>query len=104
MQESHRYDVVEAAFGAKDPLADIKDLMKRIEIISALVNEENYSSMHEATNRIIRILKSERATSSPSPEYFVKDVEKQLFECAKFIKEDNYAGLVKASRMYSYNW
>ncbi|MDD3013719.1 MAG: glycine--tRNA ligase subunit beta, partial [Candidatus Gastranaerophilales bacterium] len=70
LQETYRYDVVEAAFGAKDPLADINDLMKRLEKILALVNEENYSSIHDAANRIIRILKSEKTTISPNPEYF----------------------------------
>ncbi|MDD3014086.1 MAG: hypothetical protein PHC34_10325, partial [Candidatus Gastranaerophilales bacterium] len=95
LQESYRYDVVEAAFGAKDPLADINDLMKRLEIILALVNEENYSSIHDATNRIIRILKSEKTTISPNPEYFAQDVEKQLFECVRNIKEENYMELLK---------
>jgi len=95
LQESYKYDVIEAAFGAKDPLADVKDLMQRLELISALVNEENYSSIHEAANRIIRILKSEKTTFTPNPAYFVHDIEKQLFECVKNIKEDNYIELLK---------
>ena len=95
LQESYRYDVIEAAFGAKDPLADIKDLIQRLKLISTLVNEENYSSIHEATNRIIRILKSEKTVSEPNSAFFVHDIEKQLFECIKVIKQDNYVELLK---------
>lgn len=97
LQESYRYDVIEAAFSAKDPLTDIKDLMMRLDIISALVNEESYSSIHESANRIIRILKPEqdKVQTPLNPASFTSNAEKQLYEYINAIKEDSYAELIK---------
>lgn len=96
LTESYKYDVVEAALCATDPLVDLKDLMKRIEVLSKLVEKENYTPFHEAANRIHRIIKSEQFNPTPEPSLFVQDIEAQLWNCTKSINEDkvNYDELV----------
>ena len=96
LNDSYRYDVVEAALSAKDPLADVKDLLKRVEVLSKLVKEDNYSSFHEAANRIHRIIKAEKYNSNLNESLFNHNIEKQLWECAKNIDENsiNYDELV----------
>jgi len=89
LTESYKYDVVEAALSTKDPLADLKDLIKRVEVLSKLVQKENYNLFHDAANRIHRIIKSEQFNPTPDPSLFVQDIESQLWNCVKSINEDN---------------
>ncbi|OGH97367.1 MAG: glycine--tRNA ligase subunit beta [Candidatus Melainabacteria bacterium GWF2_32_7] len=89
LTENYRYDVVEAALSTKDPLANLKDLVKRTEVLSKLIEKEKYNLFHDAANRIHRIIKSEQFNPTPDPSLFVQDIEGQLWNCTKGIDEDN---------------
>lgn len=87
LNETYRYDVVEAVLGVKDPLADLKDLMNRIEALSNLVKGENYDAFHDAINRINRIIRLEKLNSATNPSLFIQDAERQLWNCFSSIEQ-----------------
>ena len=85
LTDTYKYDVVDAAMAVKDPLADLNDLIERVRVISELVKKEDYSSFHEAANRIMRILKSQEHKALPDESLFVHEAETQLWICVKGI-------------------
>ncbi|MFH0702505.1 MAG: glycine--tRNA ligase subunit beta [bacterium] len=98
LNENYSYDVIEAVLNTKDPLADLKDILKRVEILTDLVNKENYKFFHEAANRILRITKSEYLDFMPNKALFKQDIENELYKCAKItgeIAENDYDKLIK---------
>jgi len=96
LNDINRYDVVEAVLNTKDPLADLKDVTKRIKTISNLVIIDNYNLFHEAANRVHRIIKSEIYNPVVNPDKFVHDSETNLWNCVNSIneKEISYQELV----------
>ena len=98
LQDKYKYDVIEAAFGAKDPLANINDLIERIELLTELVKDTDYSSMHEAVNRIIRIIKTETKSAKINPIYLTLEAEKNLYKYAIDISSSSYSDLIKGIR------
>lgn len=89
LNENYKYDVVEAAIAARDPLANLNDLIERVAIISNLVKKSDYNLFHESANRIIRILKTETYNQEPKPELFAEDIESKLWNCSKSIDINN---------------
>lgn len=81
LNDTYKHDVIDAALSAKDPLADLTDLVNRVKVLTNLVSKDNYSSFHEAANRISRIIKTDEFKSSPDGNLFVQDVERQLWDC-----------------------
>ena len=97
LNETYRYDIVEAALSAKDPLMDLNDLIKRIHALSELIKKENYMLFHEAVNRIIRIIKNESYSLNINTSLFAHEAEKELFNSLENINKGyaNYNELIK---------
>lgn len=95
LNENYKYDVVDAVLEAKNPLADLKDVMQRLKIVSDLVQKENYKPFHESANRILRIIKGQDITGAPEPSLLKDDAEKKLWDKAKTVDSGKeYAELV----------
>lgn len=68
----------------KDPLINLADYVKRVEIVSNL----NAPQLLENANRVIRIIKDSKA-GSISENYFAEPIEKTLYDEINSIKETN---------------
>lgn len=90
LNDTYRYDVVEAVLSSNDPLVDVKDVKTRAELLSKLVLKPEYSAFHESAIRIHRIIKSDDVNLLPSPSsnLFVHEIEGQLWDCAKSIEHN----------------
>ncbi len=88
LSDKYSHDVIEACISRKDVLSDLKDFIKRLDIITALIQKENYADFHEGINRIIKIIKNENVFSLPDNNLFVFEEEKKLWENAKDIDEN----------------
>jgi len=97
LNDTYRYDIVDAAMSAKDPLADLNDLIERIKILTDLVNSEGYTSFHESANRISRIIKDREYKPTPDANLFEQDVEGKLWNCVQDIESSKltYAGIIE---------
>ncbi len=97
LNENYRYDVVDAAISAKDPLADLCDLMKRIQMLTKLVGKDSYNLFHESANRVSRIIKTADYKTTPDDEIFVQEVESKLWNCIKSIDDNKltYENLIE---------
>lgn len=95
--EKYRYDIVEAVLNSKNPLFDIKDTAKRIEILHNLVSKTDYNRFHESAIRINKIMKSAKPNTSINNDLFVLDEEKELWNCLSQIDENSisYEELIK---------
>lgn len=100
LNDSYKYDVVDAVLACKNPLADLKDVVGRTEVLSRLVQSADYNEFHDAANRILRIAKSDDISLDVNNSLFVEDAETQLWNCAKcFVGTTlSYEELVKAFR------
>ncbi len=88
LSDSYKHDVLEACLSEKDVLCDLQDFIKRLNIVSDIVNKENYAQFHEAINRIIRIIKNENNFSEVNQDLFVIDEEKNLYSQIKNLDEN----------------
>ena len=96
LTEEYKHDVVEAALSAKDPLANLLDLITRIQIVAGLVKKDSYKFFHESANRIIRIIKNQEFDTVVKTELFVEEAEKDLWEfVSKIESETEYSELIK---------
>ncbi len=86
LNEKYKYDIVDAALGAKDPLVDLKELMQRLLTVSELVKKPSYKEFHESANRIQRIMKGQKVTGIPDKLLFVKEEEKILWDKARALE------------------
>ena len=78
-------NVLEAC-AVKNPLLNIADYAKRVEIVEKL----NAPQLVENANRVIRILKDNRVDNIDE-KYFVEDAEKSLYaEVKKVVETENY--------------
>lgn len=82
--QKYAYDVVEAAISNKNPLVDLSDFVTRLDIVSEMSKQNDFSKFIEASNRIIRITK-DIVPSSVDVKLFSQDVEKELFEKSQTI-------------------
>ena len=98
LSDKYKHDVLEACVSNKDVLSDLKDFVVRLDIVSELIKDKDYAQFHEAINRIIRIIKNEKATGLVDAKLFVNDSEKELFEADSYVKADtlNYYQLKDA--------
>ena len=88
LSDQYRHDVLEACISGKDILADLKDFIKRLEIVSSLVKKQDYAAYNEAINRIIRIIKNEETFDLPDTNLFVYNEERNLWESSAAIDEN----------------
>ncbi|MDD3238262.1 MAG: glycine--tRNA ligase subunit beta [Candidatus Gastranaerophilales bacterium] len=85
--DNYKHDVIESCLN-KNVLADLKDFVQRLQIVSALVEKENYGSFHEAVNRVIRIIKDNESHELPNESLFNTQQENALWEYIKSIDTD----------------
>lgn len=88
LSDKYKHDVLEACISNKDVLSDLKDFIKRLNIVSDIVKKDNYAQFHEGVNRIIRLIKSENNFASVDENLFVIDAEKNLWNAVKNIDEN----------------
>lgn len=86
--DAYRYDVIEACISNKDVLADLKDFIARVQVVTEIVNKPEYSQFHEAINRIIRIIKNNESLNPPVGDLFISQVEGNLWNCINAIETD----------------
>lgn len=77
-------EIIDAVLAVKDPLADVGDVLKRLELIESLAKTDEGLALFRVGNRIGRILQGP-ADDEVSDSLFSEDAEKQLW--AKFSKE-----------------
>jgi glycyl-tRNA synthetase beta chain len=88
LSDKYQHDVLEACINNKDVLADLKDFMKRLDIVSDLIKKPNYNQFHEAINRIIRLIKNQNNFAKVDENLFVINAEKDLWNAVKNIDEN----------------
>lgn len=86
--DSYRYDVIEACISNKNVLADLKDFIARVNIVTQIVNKPEYAQFHEAINRVIRIIKNNESLNPPVGALFISQVEGNLWNCINAIETD----------------
>ena len=94
MADKYKHDVLEACLSGKDVLADLKDFIKRLDLVSEIIISKNYSQFHEAINRIIRLIKNDSLNAAVNSELFNSEAEHNLWNQSKLINE-NEADYVK---------
>ncbi len=88
LSDKYKHDILEACISEKDVLADLKDLIIRLNIVSDIVTKDNYSQFHESINRIIRLIKTENDFTDIKEDLFVIQAEKDLYNAARNINEN----------------
>ncbi len=88
LSDKYKHDVLEACISNKDVLSDLKDFIKRLNIVSDIIKKDNYAQFHEGVNRIIRLIKNENNFASVDESLFVIDAEKNLWNAVKNIDEN----------------
>ena len=81
LSEKYNKNILEACSN-NNPLTDIADYVKRVEIVSTL----NAPQLLENANRVIRIIKDSKS-GSVSEQYFTEPIEKTLYDEINSIKE-----------------
>lgn len=87
LSDKYKHDVLEACISEKDVLADLKDFIERLNIVSDLITKESYAQFHEGSNRIIRLIKNENNFANVNESLFVIGAEKDLWNVSKSIDE-----------------
>ncbi len=87
LSEKFKHDVLEACISEKDVLADLRDFVERLNILSSIINKDNYSQFHEGINRIIRIIKNEKDFGEVNTSLFNNESEKNLWAVSSNINE-----------------
>lgn len=82
LSDKYNKNILEAC-SMKNPLTDISDYVKRVEIVSNL----NSAQLVENANRVTRILKDTKALNV-NEKYFVEQIEKTLYNKITEIKEN----------------
>lgn len=94
LSETHRKDVLESCSKNKNPLVDLCDFVERVNLISELIKQKDFTGMLESANRITRILK-ETSDKKVDVSLFVHASEKNLFDFINKIDESSYEKLIK---------
>ena len=84
LSDKYKKNVLEACAASKNPLFDLNDYVKRVEVISKLDSVE----LLENANRVIRILK-EDSKKQVKEEFFVQQAESELYAKIKNINENS---------------
>lgn len=84
LSDKYKKNILEACAASKNPLFDLNDYVKRVEVISKL----DSPALLENANRVIRILK-ENSKRQVKEELFVQPVESELFAKVSKINENS---------------
>ena len=87
LSDTYKHDVLEACISEKDVLSNLKDFIKRLDIVSSIIEKDNYAQFHEGINRIIRIIKNEKEFGTVNTALFNNESEKNLWNVASTINE-----------------
>ena len=87
LSDKYKHDVLEACISKKDVLSNLKDFIKRLDIVTDIIQKENYAQFHESINRIIRIIKNETNFSETNATLFNNQSEANLWKQSLTIKE-----------------
>ncbi len=88
MSDKYKHDVLEACISGKDVLSDLKDFIARLNILTDIVNKPDYGQFHEAINRIIRLIKTEKEFKTVDESLLKADAEISLWSAVKNINEN----------------
>lgn len=94
LSDTYRKDVLEACSKNKNPLEDLCDFVKRVQLLSGWITEADFAPVLESANRVSRILKEDVNVAVDS-NLFVSDAEKNLFEKINQIQNDTYEKLIE---------
>ncbi len=83
LSEKYNKNTLEACAN-NNPLSDIADYVKRVEIVSTL----DAPQLLENANRVIRIIKDQNS-GTISENYFIEDIEKVLYSEIKMVEPDS---------------
>lgn len=98
LQQSYKYDLVDAVCAVKNPLIDICDVKVRLDVLKSLSEQSDFEKVNDSVNRIIRIIK-DSASGSVNASIFVADAEKNLYQSLLTIDADSdYSSLAKSLR------
>ncbi|MDD3436335.1 MAG: glycine--tRNA ligase subunit beta [Candidatus Gastranaerophilales bacterium] len=95
LSDNYRKDVLEACSANKNPLEDLCDFVKRVQLVSELLTIPDFFPVLESINRIIRILK-EDVDAEIDEKLLIIDAEKKLFAGINSINEDSYKTLFES--------
>ena len=88
LSDKYKHDVLEACISGKDVLANLKDFIERLKIVSDIIQKPDYAQFHEAINRIIRLIKDEKEISEVNVLLLNSAPEKDLWSAVKNINEN----------------
>jgi glycyl-tRNA synthetase beta chain len=102
-EQKYRYDAIEAALQASDPLVNLPDLIERVKVINELVHKPDYSPFHESANRILRIIKTYEGDAVVNPDLLKDQSEKDFYQALEVIDEKvlTYTDLVEQLRQFT---
>ena len=86
--DKYSSDIIESVISSKNVLADLKDFVNKLDVISSLVKSSNYADFHEAINRVIRITKNVDAKLVVTDSLIETNEEKNLYSAVKNIAQD----------------
>ena len=87
LSDKYKHDVLEACISEKDVLADLQDLLTRLEIVTEIIKQNDYAQFHESINRIIRIIKDEKNFGLVDSALLNNESEKSLWKITSTIDE-----------------
>ena len=87
LSDKYKHDVLEACISEKDVLADLQDLLTRLEIVTEIIKQNDYAQFHESINRIIRIIKDEKDFGLVDSSLLNNESEKSLWKITSTIDE-----------------
>lgn len=93
LSDNYKKDILEAcSTSGKNPLEDLCDFVQRVQLVSNLIEKDDFSKVNESANRIIRIVK-EDVEAEIKDSLFAFDAEKNLMQGIKSIDETSYQKL-----------
>lgn len=98
LAEKYRKDVLEACSKNVNPLIDLCDFVKRVELLSEISKEVEFAPVLESANRISRILK-EDVNVSVNESLFQFDAEKELYKSIQTVADNDYKSLYSSLQL-----
>lgn len=87
--DKYNHDVLEACASNKNVLADLSDFVERLNLVATTVRTEEYGKFHEASNRIIRLIKDNEC-GEVDEKLFKETAEKELYSAILSVKSNEY--------------
>lgn len=88
LQQTYKYDLIDAVCAIGNPLNDICDVKTRLDLMKSLSSSPNFTKFNDAINRIIRIIKDTETTNIEiNNKLLILDAEKVLYNQSSTIDE-----------------